>query len=65
MVPRFVHRLYNVLDERVADMNVVDALHRANQIFATANRILLHHIEFGLSDGAFVLSRNTERHVAS
>ena len=65
MVPRPRDDLDDVIGECLADVDVMDGLHGANQVFGHRDRAPFQHVELGAGDGPAVLAADAQRGVAS
>ncbi len=64
VVARARDDLDHVVGECVADVDVVDRLHGADELFGGGDRPPLQHVELGAGDGPSVLAPDSERGVA-
>ena len=61
MDPSPIDQLDHVIQEHVANMNLIDSLHRQDQIFGSPYRLLFQDIKFRSRDRALVLTSNPQR----
>ena len=56
--------LDDVLQKRVADVNLLDGFHGLDELFRRAHRLAFEHVELGAGDGALVLAADAQGHVS-